>query len=93
MAGVPDVQWPPFRRFRRLRHSEGLRRFARETVLLPSDFVYPLFVTFGHGVRREVPSMPDVYQVSVDQLAYEAENVDLIVGHRDQHDFAGGHLV
>ena len=75
MAGVPDEQWPPFRRFRRLRHSEGLRRFARETVLLPSDFVYPLFVTFGHGVRREVPSMPDVFQISVDQLAYEAEEL------------------
>jgi porphobilinogen synthase len=52
-----------------------LRRFARETVLLPSDFVYPLFVTFGHGVRREVTSMPDVFQVSVDQLAYEAEEL------------------
>ncbi|HYI16487.1 MAG TPA: porphobilinogen synthase [Thermomicrobiales bacterium] len=75
MAGIHDEQWPPFRRFRRLRHSEGLRRFARETVLLPSDFVYPLFVTFGHGVRREVPSMPDVFQVSVDQLAYEAEEL------------------
>jgi porphobilinogen synthase len=58
-----------------MRHSEGLRRFARETVLLPSDFVYPLFVTFGHGVRREVPSMPDVFQVSVDQLAYEVEEL------------------
>jgi porphobilinogen synthase len=75
MAGVNDEQWPPFRRFRRLRHSEGLRRFARETVLLPSDFVYPLFVTFGHGVRREVPSMPDVFQLSVDQLAYEADEL------------------
>ena len=75
MAGIHDEQWPPFRRFRRLRQSEGLRRFARETVLLPSDFVYPLFVTFGHGVRREVPSMPDVFQVSVDQLAYEAEEL------------------
>lgn len=75
MADDHDEQWPPFRRFRRLRHSEGLRRFARETVLLPSDFVYPLFVTFGHGVRREVPSMPDVFQISVDQLAYEAEEL------------------
>ena len=75
MAGIHDEQWPPFRRFRRLRHSEGLRRFARETVLLPSDFVYPLFVTYGHGVRREVPSMPDVFQISIDQLAYEAEEL------------------
>ena len=75
MSDVRDGQWPPFRRFRRLRQREGLRRFARETVLLPSDFVYPLFVTFGHGVRREVPSMPDVFQVSVDQLGYEAEEL------------------
>jgi porphobilinogen synthase len=75
MAGIPDEQWPPFHRFRRLRQTAGLRRFARETVLLPSDFVYPLFVTFGHGVRREVPSMPDVFQISVDQLAYEAEEL------------------
>jgi len=70
-----DEQWPPFRRYRRLRQREGLRRFARETVLLPSDFVYPLFVTYGHGVRREVTSMPDVFQVSVDQLAYEADEL------------------
>ncbi|RIK36296.1 MAG: porphobilinogen synthase, partial [Chloroflexi bacterium] len=68
-------QWPEFRRFRRLRRSEGLRRFARETTLLPSDFVYPLFITYGHGVRREVSSMPDVYQLSVDQLPYEAEEL------------------
>ncbi|MGH9173016.1 MAG: porphobilinogen synthase, partial [Vicinamibacterales bacterium] len=58
-----------------MRQREGLRRFVRETVLLPSDFVYPLFVTFGHGVRREVASMPDVFQISVDQLAYEAEEL------------------
>ncbi|HEX5164798.1 MAG TPA: porphobilinogen synthase, partial [Thermomicrobiales bacterium] len=75
MTGSVDTQWPPFRRFRRLRQSDGLRRFARETVLLPSDFVYPLFVTYGHGVRREVPSMPDVYQISVDQLAREADDL------------------
>ena len=67
--------WPEFRRFRRLRRSEGLRRFARETTLQPSDFIYPLFITYGHGVRREVPSMPDVYQLSVDQLPYEAEEL------------------
>jgi porphobilinogen synthase len=64
-----------FRRFRRLRQREGLRRFARETTLLPSDFVYPLFITYGHGVRREVPSMPDVYQQSVDRLGYEIEEL------------------
>jgi porphobilinogen synthase len=64
-----------FRRFRRLRQREALRRFARETILHPSDFVYPLFVTYGHGVRREVASMPDVYQISVDQLGSVAEEL------------------
>lgn len=66
---------PPFRRYRRLRQSAGLRRFARETLLHPGDFVYPLFVTFGSNVRREVPSMPDVYQISVDQLEREANEL------------------
>ncbi len=66
---------PAFRRFRRLRASEGLRRMVRETILLPGDFVYPLFITHGHGVRREISSMPDVFQLSVDQLATEAEEL------------------
>ncbi|CAN5795946.1 porphobilinogen synthase [soil metagenome] len=66
---------PHFRRFRRLRATEGLRRMVRETVLLPGDFIYPLFVTHGHGVRREISSMPDVFQLSVDQLASEAEEL------------------
>jgi porphobilinogen synthase len=63
--------FPSFRRFRRLRRTEGLRRLVRETVLSPDDFVYPMFITFGTGVRREVPSMPGVFQVSVDQLPAE----------------------
>lgn len=54
---------------------------VRETHLDPGDFIYPLFVTFGTGVRREVPSMPDVYQVSVDRLAQEIEElVELGIG-------------
>ncbi len=70
-----------FRRYRRLRQTEGLRRLARETLLHPGDFIYPLFVTFGRGVRREVPSMPDVYQLSVDQLEREAhELLELGIG-------------
>jgi porphobilinogen synthase len=68
---MPENGYPPFRRYRRLRRTEGLRRLARETVLNPRDFVYPMFITFGSGVRREVPSMPGVFQVSVDQLPRE----------------------
>jgi porphobilinogen synthase len=68
---MPENGYPPFRRFRRLRRTEGLRRIARETVLSPADFVYPMFITFGSGVRREVTSMPGVFQLSVDQLTRE----------------------
>jgi porphobilinogen synthase len=64
-----------FARFRRLRRSEALRDLVRETRLSPRDFVYPLFVTHGEGVRQEISAMPGQYQLSVDQLAAEAEEV------------------
>ncbi|NPA07348.1 MAG: porphobilinogen synthase [Chloroflexi bacterium] len=59
---------------RRLRRTDALRRMVQETHLQPSDFIYPLFVVHGKGVRREVPSMPGVYQLSVDQAVQEAED-------------------
>jgi porphobilinogen synthase len=64
-----------FRRLRRLRQTEGLRRLVRETRLNVEDFIYPLFVVHGRGVRREVRSMPGVYQLSVDQLGAEVEEL------------------
>lgn len=64
-----------FKRLRRLRQTPGLRRMVRETVLDPADFIYPLFVCPGVNVRREVPSMPDVYQLSIDQLHREADEL------------------
>jgi porphobilinogen synthase len=64
-----------FRRFRRLRRSQALRDLVRETRLSPQDFVYPLFVTHGENVRREIESMPGQYQLSVDQLPAEAEEL------------------
>ncbi len=64
-----------FRRLRRLRRSEALRALVRETRLSPQDFVYPLFVAHGQGVRREIESMPGQYHLSVDQLAGEAEEL------------------
>ncbi|MFN3337593.1 MAG: porphobilinogen synthase, partial [Thermomicrobium sp.] len=64
-----------FRRFRRLRRSESLRRLVRETRLSVEDLIYPLFVVHGRDVRREVNSMPGVYQLSVDQLGREAEEL------------------
>jgi len=65
----------PAYRPRRLRMSENLRRLARETVLSPADFIYPLFVVHGRGVKREIPSMPGNYHWSVDMLPREAEEI------------------
>lgn len=64
-----------FQRFRRLRRTESLRRLVRETRLDPDDFIYPLFITFGTGVRHPVPSMPNVFQLSIDQLPDEIEEL------------------
>ena len=61
------------RRSRRLRRSSGIRSFVRETRLSADQFLYPLFVTTGTGVRREVPSMPGVFQLSVDEAVRETE--------------------
>jgi porphobilinogen synthase len=61
------------RRLRRLRHSESLRAMVRETRLSPDMFILPLFVCEGEGVRREVPSMPGVFNLSVDEAVKEAQ--------------------
>ncbi|HUG80842.1 MAG TPA: porphobilinogen synthase [Bryobacterales bacterium] len=63
----------PTVRSRRLRGSPALRRAVRETSLEPGDFIYPLFVCPGEGVRREIGAMPDNYQLSIDQLVVEAK--------------------
>ncbi|HYM16321.1 MAG TPA: porphobilinogen synthase, partial [Dehalococcoidia bacterium] len=60
---------------RRLRSSPGLRRLVAETRLSPSDFVYPLFVTHGQGLREEIASMPGQYQISLDQIGREADDL------------------
>jgi porphobilinogen synthase len=59
-------------RLRRLRRTETLRALVRETRLFPDQFVLPLFVCEGEGVRREVPSMPGVFNLSVDEAVKEA---------------------
>ena len=64
-----------FARHRRLRRSEGLRRLVAETRLSPADFVYPLFVVHGQGVRDEIPSMPGQYRISLDQVGREADDL------------------
>jgi porphobilinogen synthase len=61
------------RRLRRLRTSEAIRAMVRETRLSPQMFILPLFVCEGTGVRREVSSMPGVFNVSVDEAVREVE--------------------
>jgi porphobilinogen synthase len=58
---------------RRLRRTEGLRALVRETALEPGDLIYPLFLCPGEGIRREVSSMPGVFNLSIDEAVREAE--------------------
>ncbi len=60
---------------RRLRRREPLRNMVRETHLRPEDFIYPMFVAPGKGVRVEVPSMPGVFRLSADNLVQEAREL------------------
>jgi porphobilinogen synthase len=62
----------PITRLRRLRRTEQLRALTRETRLSPESLVYPLFVCPGSGVRKEVRSMPGVFNLSVDQAVKES---------------------
>src|SRR6266852_7415832 len=63
----------PVTRLRRLRQSESLRSLVRETRLTPENFIYPLFVCPGAGVRKEISSMPGVFNISVDEAVKEAK--------------------
>ena len=63
----------PQTRMRRLRRSESLRALVRETAVEPGDLIYPLFLCPGEGVRREVGSMPGVFNLSVDEAVRDAE--------------------
>ena len=58
---------------RRTRKTEALRSLVRETRLEPSQLIYPLFLCPGEGVRREIGSMPGVFNLSVDEALKEAE--------------------
>src|ERR1700682_5520990 len=65
----------PIHRPRRLRASEAMRNLVRETRLDPAQFVLPLFVCPGRGVRREIGSMPGNFQMSVDEVVRECAEV------------------
>ncbi|HTP03647.1 MAG TPA: porphobilinogen synthase [Nitrospirota bacterium] len=65
----------PLYRPRRLRSNENIRRMVRETKLSPDDFIYPLFVTHGKGVKKEISSMPGNFQQSIDNIVKDCEEV------------------
>ena len=65
----------PTHRPRRLRASDSLRRLVRETRLNPAQFILPLFVCPGQGVKREIGAMPGNYQMSIDNLVGECAEV------------------
>lgn len=65
----------PLRRNRRLRNNAAVRHLVRETIITPSDFLVPLFVVEGKGVKEEIASMPDYYRMSLDELEKEVKEL------------------
>ncbi|QNK76745.1 porphobilinogen synthase [Winogradskyella sp. PAMC22761] len=65
----------PIQRNRRLRTSEAIRSLVRETYITPNDFLVPLFVVEGKGVKDEIPSMPNYYRFSLDTLQNEVKEL------------------
>lgn len=65
----------PIVRHRRLRQSAGIRNMVRETHLNVSDFIQPIYVTYGTGVKQEISSMPGVYRFSLDTLKEEVQEI------------------
>ena len=65
----------PLIRNRRLRNSDAIRRMVRETTLTPNDFLVPLFVVEGKGVKEEIASMPNYYRMSLDVLEKEVKEL------------------
>lgn len=65
----------PFNRHRRLRASAGMRALVRETQLNKEDLIYPIFVIDGENVKNEINSMPGIYQLSMDNLGAEMDEV------------------
>lgn len=83
-------------RLRRLRRNENLRALVRETQVRADDFIYPLFVCEGEGIRREISSMPGQYNLSIDELVKEASEARslgvravILFGIPDQKDAQG----
>ncbi|PLX95533.1 MAG: porphobilinogen synthase [Desulfuromonas sp.] len=65
----------PEYRARRLRRSDVMRRMVRETHLRVDDLIYPMFSAFGTNIKQEIPSMPGIYQQSIEHIVAEAKEV------------------
>ena len=65
----------PLRRNRRLRANEAIRSLVRETIITPNDFLVPLFVVEGKGIKEEIASMPNYYRLSLDLLEKEVKDL------------------
>ncbi|ABO50677.1 Porphobilinogen synthase [Desulforamulus reducens MI-1] len=86
----------PTIRHRRLRLNDRVRRLVRENHLSVNDLIYPVFATYGQGVRREVTSMPGVYNLSIDLLIEDLKNIEelgipgiMVFGVPEQKDEVG----
>ncbi len=84
------------KRPRRLRVSAEIRKLVRETSVTVEDLIYPLFIVEGEGIRKEIPSMPGVFHLSIDMFLMELDEVQklgipgvLLFGIPDRKDEAG----
>mgnify|MGYP003637070238 FL=1 len=70
-----NITMYPLKRNRRLRTNEAIRSLVRETIIAPNDFLVPLFVVEGNGVKEEIASMPNYYRYSLDLLEKEVKEL------------------
>lgn len=74
LKGVSPMYFPSYRP-RRLRRNANIRRMVRETHLRVDDFIYPMFSAFGDDIKKEIGSMPGIYQQSIEHIVAEAREV------------------
>src|SRR5699024_6456022 len=67
-----------FNRHRRLRSSAAMRDLVRETSISVNDLIYPMFIIEGSDIKNEVPSMPGVFQLSLDKLVAEIKEIQVL---------------
>lgn len=75
MLSAKSLYMFPLIRNRRLRTTESIRSLVRETVLTPNDFIVPLFVVEGKGIKEEISSMPNYFRMSLDNIEKEVKNL------------------